>query len=198
MKRKHKLSSSAKTTIALFIVGACLILLQLTRLFLVAAGEIPDGWPMDFAVDSEENLYIGTINRIDVYQDGVLLRRISPPTSRSYRFTIENDQLIIGCASDQKGDVFDLEGNALFYGALTYNEVESKANRRSVAVNGHEYRFSGNWGLTPYVITRDGAEVYRMSTPDYVFNAFPYWGLFACLSLAAVFLILMKVSEKWT
>lgn len=194
VKKTNKLSSSAKSTIALAVVGVCLFLLQLTRLFLSAAGVIPEGWILDFAVDSEERLYIGTMGRIDVVQDGVLLCSIEPPTSRAYRFIIENDRLIIGCASDGKGGVFDLEGKELSYGELSYGEVESAAKKKSLTVNGHEYRLSGNWGLMPYVITRDGVEVYRMSTLDYVFNAFPYWCLWACLSLAAVMLILVKVS----
>ena len=194
VKKKKKLSSSAKSTLALAVVGVCLLLLQLTRLFLSAAGVIPEGWILDFAVDSEERLYIGTMERIDVVQDGVLLRSIKPPTSRSYRFIIENDRLIIGCAGDGKGGVFDLKGKELSYGELSYDEVESAAKKKSLTVNGHEYRLSDNWGLVPYVITRDGVEVYRMSTLDYVFNAFPFWCLWACLSLAAVMLILVKVS----
>lgn len=192
---KKKMSSSAKTTIALVVVGVCLGLLQLTQILLSAGGVIHDGWILDFAVDSEENIYIGTMKRIDVYQDGVLLCSIKPYTSKPYRFAIENDQIILCIAGDTNGRLFDLEGKELGQKELTYDEEKNVENRKSLTVNGHEYKFSGNWGLTPYVITRDGAEVYRMSALDYVFNAFPYWCLWVCLSLAAVMLILLKVSE---
>ena len=193
--KKERYNSTMSTNIFLFVVGLSLFILFFIKVFLSASGVIPDGRIFGFAVDSNENVYIGTMKRINVYKDGNLLRKIDPPTSRSYQFYIENDQLIIGCAVDNKGGTFDLEGKELSYGEYSYDEIEHVAKRKIVTVNEHLYQLNGSLGITPYTITRDGVEVYRMSTMDYLFNGLPYWIVWICLSLAAVFLILLKVSE---
>ena len=193
--KKRRVNSSIKTTICLFIVGVCIFLLQFIKIYLSFSGAIPDGSVLGFDVDSSERIYIGTIDQINVYHNGTLQRKISPPTSRTYRFYIENDKLIIGCVPDGKGGTYDLEGNELSYGEFSYDEIEQVAKHKKVVVNGHEYQLSSNLGITPYIITRDGIEVYQMSTIDYFFNGLPYWSIWICLSLAAVFLILLKVSD---
>ena len=192
---KKRMNSSTITTICLFIVGVCIFLLQFIKIYLSFSGVIPDGSILDFDVDSSENIYIGTIDQINVYHNGTLFRQISPPTSRKYRFYIENDRLIIGCVTDGKGGTYDLEGNELSYGEFLYDEIEQVAKHKKVVVNGHEYHLSTNLGMTPYVITRDGIKVYQMSAIDYFFNALPYWSIWICLSIVAVFLILLKVSD---
>lgn len=193
MPRKYR--SAVITNILLLLAGLCSFSLFLAEILASSAGLIPEGQVQGFAVDSSGNLYIGRMNRIYVYQDGILLREIRPPTSRSYCFYIENDQLILACASDGLGGVFDLEGRELSYGELSYNEVRTIAKQKSITVNGHLYKISDNFGISPYRITRDGVEIHRMSNMDYLFHGLPYIVIHLILWFIIVCLILIKVSD---
>lgn len=154
------------------------------------------GVPYCFDVDSDGNIYLGVVKRIYVYKDGELLRIIAPPTSRAYKFYIEDDMLFIACASDLSVDVCDLEGKTLVYEEPPqYFEVEDKAPIKTVTKNGHVYKASNLGGLIPYRIERDGVEVFRESTLDYLFNELPFWLVETVLSIVFFFLVLMKISD---
>lgn len=184
-----------KSNIACLFVAIFGFLFLTTRLFLVSAGVITDGEILSFDVDSEENLYVGTLGQISVYNDGTLIRKIAPPTSRAYCFYIEDDQLIIGIVSDGKGGVFDLYGKELSYGNLSYYDIENSSKQNNIVVNGHEYKLSNSFGVLPYKILRDGVEVYHMSSLDYLFNGLPFWLTLICLFVAIIFVVFLKVSD---
>ena len=184
-----------KSNIACFFAALIGFVLLLTRAFLASSGIISDGMPLSFDVDSEENIYIGTMGRISVYKDGSHVRDIRLPTSRAYCFYIENDELVIGCVSDGKGGIYDLEGRELSYGELSYYDIEDIAGHRNVEVNGHDYKLSEYYGILPYEITRDGVQVYRMPTVDYIFNGLPFWLAVFFIFSAIIFLVVLKVSD---
>lgn len=136
-----------KTNRYFFVILVLGFLLFACRFGLMTFGVITSGSVLNFDVDSEENIYIGTMGQIQVYKDGTLLRTINPPTSRAYNFYIENDQLIIGVASGGEGGRFDLEGNELSYGDFSYYEIEDVASKKSVNVNGHQYKHTNGFLL---------------------------------------------------
>lgn len=156
------------------ILGVLGFVLFFGREYLIALGTITNGAVLGFDVDSEENIYIGTMKQILVYKDGTLLRTINQQTSEAYRFYIKNDQLIIGYEEDGEGGRYDLEGNELSYGEFSYDEIKAVASKKNISVNGHQYKLIKNLGFTPYKITCDGVEVYRMPALDYFFNGPPY------------------------
>lgn len=189
-------SKGAKGYLPLFITGLCLFTLLVTKFLLMSAGIVSGDGVLCFDVDSDDCIYIGTMNKIRVYRDGELLREIQPPTSRYYSFYIEDDKLIIGCASDNKGGQYDLNGNEISYGTYSFSDIEREASsRKNVTVNGHTYKLTNTLGITPYKIVRDGETVHQMSTADYIFNGLPFWVFLGFLSITLAVLILAKVSE---
>lgn len=183
-----------KKNIWFFVIVVLGFLFFICQDVLMTFGVITSGRVLNFDVDSEENIYIGTMGQIQVYKDGTLLRTINPPTSRAYNFYIENDQLIIGVASDGEGGRFDLEGNELSYGDFSYYEIKDIASKKSINVNGHQYRHTNGF-FTPYKITCDGVEVYRMPTLDYIFNGFPFAVANAVVFINIAVFVLRKVPE---
>lgn len=181
----------SKGYFVIFILG---FLLFACKDGLITFGVITSGEVLNFDVDSEENIYIGTMNQIQVYKDGTLLRTIEPPTSRAYHFYIENDRLIIGCASSGNGGTYDLEGNELPSEEFSFEEIKDIASKKSINVNGHQYRHTNGF-LTPYKITCDGVEVYRMPTLDYIFNGLPFHVVWAVVFISIVVFVLHKFPE---
>lgn len=180
----------------LFIIGMCLFAVLVTRFLLMSAGIVSGVGVLCFDVDSNESIYIGTMNRIRVYRDGNYIREIQPPTSRYYNFYIKDDKLVIGCASDNKGGQYDLNGNEISYGTFSFSDIEHTASsRKNITVNGHTYKLKNTIGIMPYKIVRDGEVVHQMSAIDYIFNGLPFWGVFVLLAVTLVVLILAKVSE---
>ena len=180
-----------KSTIAGIITVILWFILFMAKLFLSSTGAIGNGAVLSFDVDSNENIYIGTMGKINVYKDGLRVKSITLHNDDQYRFYIENDTIIIGFASGGKSGIYDLDGNELSADGVAYSDIGSISKKNTSFVNGHEYKFSNGLGLLPYTITRDGAEVHRMSTLDYLLNGFPF-GL-ACLFLfflTAVFVII--------
>lgn len=153
-----------------------------------AAGEI-----YGFGVDSEENIYVATEKKIKVYRDGALIQIFDPPTNRAYALTVENDRIIIGCASDGKGGAYDLEGNELSYGDYSYSEIKRHV-KHTVFVNGHEYRLRTTFGMSPYTVTRDGEIVVQAEVS--FFEGLPYWCCLLILTLGLVALAFYFLSES--
>lgn len=118
-----------------FIIGLfiCIILLISGTATLSISG---------FAVDDYERLYVGTAKAISVYEDGKLAYKIDPQTSRTYRFTIDdNGKLLLSTST--KIYIMDLEGNILETkedsGADTYNQISYRKNE-FVSQKGDKYR----------------------------------------------------------
>ena len=167
----------------LFFFAICALLaLALTKQGLTQSGIISTGELEGFAVDSYENIYIGKLGIITVYQNGKAVDSFSPPTSRAYRFYVENDMLIIGCAFDGLGGLFDLSGNCISYGVISYEEVRRNAsNKTTYVVNDNAYSLHTYCGLLPYTIYCNEERAFSMSPIDYFFNGPPFWILMIAL-----------------
>jgi hypothetical protein len=183
-----------KQTGFVWIFAFLLVVLGLLNLFFGKTGHsssaVPSGVFRGFDVDGDKNIYIGTEKQIYVYQNGVLSRVISPPTSRAYCFYIENELLYMGCASDNKGGIYDLEGEEIAYGEIKYSEVKSRANGKLAVRNGDEYRIRQN--LTgAYTVTCNGELV--LQTESSFYESIWYWLCVIGLLLAFVVLFFSLV-----
>lgn len=186
-----------KKVFALFVAGLCFIIFVIARLLLSANGVISYGSLKGFAVDSEENIYIGTPKKIEVYKNGRKIRIINPSTSRDYCFYIEEDELIIAHASDYSSYVFDLYGNYISEGNDNYTVVDGKAERRkSMVQNGNQYELKEYFGFKPYAVLCNGEIVYRQSTIDFCFYGLQFW-IFFLIEFACIGgLILAVVTDE--
>lgn len=169
-----------------FSVMFVLFIFSAVKVFFIFHGKVSDGGLLGFAVDSAENIYLGTRNCIRVYRGMELIRTISPPSLQTYRFFMENNQLIISGVISKTSQVLDLEGRHIRPGKLSYYEVKKVGTRTRVNVNGHEFRLIYRWIISPYKITRDGVIIHRMSAIDYVFNGLPFWSVWVCACVAIV------------
>ncbi len=63
-------------------------------------------------IDQAGNIYVGLTEEIRVFdENGHLLRTVSPKTSKSYVFAVENEKLLVDAASTSY--IMDLNGNVL-------------------------------------------------------------------------------------
>ena len=145
-----------------------------------------------FAVDKSNRLYVGTQNEIRVYADGLLVDTIDSKTSRTYVFTINEDEKIILSTST---DIYtmDLDGNVLDNqtdpGADMYNQITYR-KREFLSHNGDEYKLVGTLGWTR--IIKNGKEtVYRISLLSFVVKV-----LLAVCGVALVAFTLWVAKQK--
>ena len=121
-----------------------------------------------FAVDKDDNVYIGTERAINVYRDGTLLREINPRTSRAYQFTINADNQIL-LATSTNVYLMDILGTVVEepnISALdTYSSLSWK--KSFVSASGDIYQLKHPLGWTR--IVKNGTEtVYKVSLLSYV------------------------------
>lgn len=173
------------------LIITCLLGLFVGRMFLLSDGQI-DGKLYGFSVDNEERIYIGTSSAIKVYKDFTLIKTISLPTSRAYCFFINNDKLYIGCASDNKGGIYDLEGNEIEYGNYTYSQILRESRDKIIHINDHEYVLTSNM-FGSYYVTRDGVIAYQ--SDNSFFDGFSYWFTIALLTIIFVFFVFLKLEK---
>lgn len=93
-----------------------------------------------FALDSNENLYLGEYGKINVYKEGSLLYSVDAHTSRAYAFTIQNDEILISTAETVY--ITDLSGNVINSYKDTDTSLfnELKSNKDSFSLNGSTYK----------------------------------------------------------
>lgn len=116
-----------------------------------------------FAVDRNDRIYIGIQNQICVYKDDLLVRTISPQTSRAYVFTIVDDRILLSTSTTVY--IIDLDGNIIETqadpGAHTYNHIQY-SKRKFISHSNDTYKLKDQIGWTR--IVKNGAEtVYRIS-----------------------------------
>lgn len=120
-----------------------------------------------FAADSEGQLYVGREGEIAVLKDGECVRTINPRTSRSYVFTITDEQTIL-LSTSSTVYTMDLSGEVLTEqtdeGTKVYNQLQHK--KTFTDVHGAEYTMRSPWGRTG--IYKDGVRIYEIPTLDYV------------------------------
>lgn len=116
-----------------------------------------------FAVDSNDRLYVGVPGKILVFEEDVQVATINPQTSRTYMFTIlEDDRILLSTASIVYS--MDLEGNVLQSwtekASITYNDLKNE-RRRFESRSGDIYQLKSflSW---PRIVKNGDQEVYRL------------------------------------
>lgn len=122
-----------------------------------------------FAVDNLERIYIGGTNEIMVFHNGKQVGTINPNTSRTYAFTINNDNHIL-LSTSTKLFVMDLDGNILSededIAANVYNQIKYRSGKY-ISSNGNIYEMKDYFGWT--CITKNQVEtVYRISFLSFI------------------------------
>ena len=158
-----------KKLIKRLIVTVPLLLALLVSSSILYFSSSGDGRVTCFSVDSNGSLYIGKRGRIEVWQQGQLIRTIDPQTSRSYIFRVqENDTILLSTSTTLytmalNGDILKTEED---HGAHMYNELQ-RQNRNGIT-NG-ESTYTRRNSILGTKIVKDGTEiVYRMSPRAYL------------------------------
>jgi len=114
-----------------------------------------------FGVDSNDCLYVGFGDKIEVYEGKTMIRELSPKTSKSYLFTILPDDVILltTASVDYKlnldGSIIEKTENA---GSGLYNDMQ-KGKRTFMSPNGDFYKMRSVLGQT--TIEKNGDTVYQ-------------------------------------
>ena len=159
-----------KTTVNLVVAMTFVIVLtvMLSCLGLVLSGGTPISIPC-FSADSQGRIYVGHQRKIEVYDNGLLVRTINPKTSRGYMFTIlENDTILLSTSTVVYS--MDLMGNVISswedQGADTYNQLQYGKTRYESS-RGDVYKLESVFGRTR--IVKNGIDVvYSISLKSYV------------------------------
>lgn len=172
----------SKYKVIILILIVFLFPTMLLSFMLISSGKVSTSWN-NFAIDSNERLYIGKRNSIEVYEDGKLVKTINPLSSRTYAFTIQNDDTLLLSTSTVEY-VLDLDGNIISSkednGTNTYNKI--KNNREFITENGKSYKLENHLGR--YSLVCDGVVVYQMPDFDYVVKLLynlSYFAFCACV-----------------
>lgn len=121
--------------VSLFII----FFVMLISISLIGSGTVVTSYE-GFALDSNENLYLGEYSKINVYKEGSLLYSVDAHTSRAYAFTIQNDEILISTAETVY--ITDLSGNVINSYKDTDTSLfnELKSNKDSFSLNGSTYK----------------------------------------------------------
>lgn len=150
----------------------------------------------DFAVCSDGMILVGYMDKIDVFQDGKLSFSFRPPTSRAFRFYVENDRIVIGC-SDGFTKIYDVTGNFVEDSELSYDAVKSTAQDiRYIAESGEEYKIADALGFKPFEIKCGDETIVRQDILDYHFNGAPFW-LFWALAFLNMAVLVIALIDKY-
>lgn len=112
---------------------------MLISISLIGSGTVVTSYE-GFALDSNENLYLGEYGKINVYKEGSLLYSVDAHTSRAYAFTIQNDEILISTAETVY--ITDLSGNVI----SSYEDADTslfnklKKDKNSFSLNGNTYK----------------------------------------------------------
>lgn len=142
----------------LAVFSCCFFCVFLPCLLLILSGSVTLS-VKGFAVDGNERLYVGNAKEISVFDAGIQVSSISPQTSRSYAFTITEEETIL-LSTSTKVYTMDLNGNILHYeedpGADMYNQL-SYGKKTFTTASGNTYKLRNILGW--WVITKNGREV---------------------------------------
>lgn len=121
-----------------------LFFVMLISISLIGSGTVVTSYE-GFALDSNENLYLGEYGKINVYKEGSLLYSVDAHTSRAYAFTIQNDEILISTAETVY--ITDLSGNVINSYKDTDTSLfnELKSNKDSFSLNGSTYKMQKLW-----------------------------------------------------
>lgn len=180
-----------KKTVVIFLLIICPIVIFVLVSFI--SGKAISQY-VGFAVDSSERLYVGTNAGIEVYEDGVKVKTIELPSSRSYVFTIEDEKIVSSI-----GDtvcIFSLDGELLEKYEDNYdNFLKMKSNSTGfVSPSGKEYRSKNTLGY--YKIMQGDKCVYAMPLFSYIVNVLFVVCIICILSFVIVMVIKMYKLRK--
>lgn len=180
-----------KKTVVIFLLIMCPIVISVLVSFI--SGNTTSEY-MGFAVDSSERLYIGTNAGIEVYEDGVKVKTIDPPSSRSYVFTIEDEKIV-----SSVGDticIFSLDGELIEKHQDNYDNFHEmkRSSTGFVSPSGKEYRSKNTLGY--YKIMQGDKCVYAMPLFSYIVNVLFVVCIICILSFVIVMVIKMYKRQK--
>lgn len=146
-------------------------------------------------VDSAGKIYVGLEEEIRVFDEkGLLLRVISPQTSKGYEFAIDGEMLIVNA----NGNTYfmDLEGKLL----STVKESQALSSRKdAVAVNGSVYHISASSLYYRVSIEQNGAEKVPVQMPFFDLLAegvFLAWSVFFVILFMRVMFLFRQHSKR--
>lgn len=182
--------------LSLVVVAIFFVIVILKGMF-IAAGLIHSGSVQSVSIMPNGTIFLGYPKVIEVYHENALIKTFNPPTSRAYRFYLEKDNLIIGCATGGS-KVYDANGNYISDYNLSYSTIKSISDkaREFEADDGAKYTVNRYFGLKPFEIKYGGQTILKEKALDYIFNGFPFWLLFgfAFINMAIfIFTIIEKV-----
>lgn len=154
--------------LAYFSIISLLVLffVMLISISLIGSGTVVTSYE-GFALDSNENLYLGVYGKINVYKDGSWLYSVDAHTLRAYAFTIQNDKILISDAETVY--IMDLNGNVIssYEDANTSLFNKLKKDKNSFSLNGNTYKIQKNFGRSR-IVKDDGKVIYQMPILDYI------------------------------
>lgn len=171
----------------LFVISAVLLILLFSG--------IASPFIRCFAVDDQNNIYIGMRNKICVYDENNQIRTLSPQTSRAYMFTIKEDNTILLSTADTVYSM-DLKGNILNSwedaGADTYNQIQYRKNHFT-SQKGDTYKIVSSFGWTR-IVKNGTTVVYQISSISFIIKIMLYISF--CGSFALPIIYISKARRK--
>lgn len=140
-----------------------------------------------FGADSSGNIYIGRTRKfdskgiIDMYHSGKYVKSIETPVSRSFAFTVYNDNIIL---SNGTIYIMDFNGNVIQKNQDKYFEVFNTLERQKVCIikDGKKYILKDSFGR--YTILCDNQIVFEIPLLNYILKVL----LFVFFVLSAIFM----------
>ena len=157
-----------------------------------------------FAVDGEENIYLGQNHAIVVFDaQGSEITRFDPPTNRGYKFTyLEPYGLVISTSYNYS--VVDKTGNTSLKIPVTDDNRDLAygiSSRKFISADGRKYIMRDRF-LRPCVFRVDGGEqteIYRMPLNDYIIRLLKAFNLvYAAVSIPVIIFQWQKAEKEVT
>lgn len=177
------------------VIAVLFFLVVISKEELASKSIVHESSVQDFGVCSDGMILVGYMDKIDVFQNGKLSFSFRPPTPRAYRFYVENDRIVIGCAEGYS-KIYDVTGNFVEDSELSYDAVKSTAQDiRYIAESGEEYKIVDSFGFKPFEIKCGDETIVRQDILDYHFNGFPFWLFWALAFLNMVVLVIALIDK---
>lgn len=167
------------------IVTACFLMLICA--FLIGS-ETANPFISGFAVDSHDRILIGLHNRIEIFDNGILVDVVRTKTSRGYVFTLLEDDSIL-LATSTKVYTIDSSGNILASTEERANSIYNQIQRgkdKFTSVNGDLYSIKGKLGRTR-IEKNDSIVVYQISPVSFIAK------IVLCLAMVLVIILVLII-----